>query len=349
MIKRWWVFNRPAGKVLCGIVDNEVKLRIFVKDLLVPENTPEEPKLFSMEGLMRHINPNISIVLPEVEAIGMAKLLNVLGRLGKKDKIDIVKMSEGFHLWDSNLIVLGAQSGKSREFYEIMEHVGYEMDDANIYDRQNGDVIQREEGYGYGLIIKAKNKKLPEGRRGLGILLGGFGTLGTETAIHYFCQNIAFLGKEFGKDYFSLVVRARVNSGCESVERVGQYDKSFIFCESKMNTIVVSINEEKFKRIFLGNNEWFPVRIPEDKVKDIKYVAIYRSAPVSAITHCVQVSRIDPCEKEGEYKLVFSCPAIRLEKSIPFGNAQRGFMKTQRYTSLQKLERAKQITELFVT
>lgn len=224
---KWWKFNRPAGKVLGSIVDNGKVVKVFVKDLLVPENTPEAPKLISEEGTMRQYNPNIDKVWPEVEARGIAELLNLLGQLGKKDKLEIVEMSRGYDSWNCNLFVLGAQSGKSLEFYKIMENVGYRMDSSDIYNSESGEVVEREDGYGYGLIIKAKNKQLAENEEGTGILLGGFGVLGTEAAIYYFCNNIRSLGKEFGKKYFSIVVRARIASGGQSAERIRTLDKVF--------------------------------------------------------------------------------------------------------------------------
>lgn len=225
-IIKWWKFNRPAGKILGGMTDNDLSLNIFVKDLVVPQNTSTSPKLFSQEGMQMQANPNIVKVWPEVEARGLAEILNLLGQLDKKDKIDLVEMSKGYDEWDENLIVLGAQALKSREFYRIMKNVGYSMDEKEIYDTENNQPINKSPEYGYGLIIKAKNSAV-KGGKGVGILLGGFGTLGTESAIYYFCKNIDILGKKFGKNDFSVVVRARINSGRESVERLTGLDKKF--------------------------------------------------------------------------------------------------------------------------
>lgn len=225
--KQWWKFNRPAGKVLGSMINNKEKLKIFVKDLIVLNNTLDNPKLISIEGTFKQYNPNIEKVWPEVEAIGIARTLNLLGRLGKKDNLDIVEMSKGYDMWNSNLIVLGAQAFKSIEFYKVMESVGYFMDENEIYDNETKEIIKREKEYGYGLIIKAKNTKLMENKDGVGILLGGFGTLGTLAANYYFCNNISQLGKEFGNKYFSIVVRARIISGEQSVERLRNLDKVY--------------------------------------------------------------------------------------------------------------------------
>ena len=225
--KQWCKFNRPAGKVLGSMIDDKEKLKIFVKDLIVPNNTLDNPKLVSIEGIFKQYNPNIEKVWPEVEARGIARILNLLGCLGKKDNLDIIEMSKGYDMWNSNLIILGAQAFKSREFYRVMEDVGYFMDEKEIYDNETKEIIKREKEYGYGLIIKAKNTKLIESKDGIGILLGGFGTLGTLAANYYFCNNISQLGKEFGNKYFSIVVRARIISGEQSVERLRDLDKVY--------------------------------------------------------------------------------------------------------------------------
>ncbi len=224
---RYFKFNLPSGKIFGLMIDNKKDLNIFVKDLFVPDNTSESPKIFSKEGAYKQANPNIASVWPNVEAIGVAKLFNLLGRLGKKDKLTVVEMSKGLDVWDSNIIVLGAQSVKSLEFYKVMDNVGYSMDSREIYDKETNQIIKRENEYGYGLVIKAKNTKLSEGRVGNAILLGGFGILGTQAAIHYFCNNIARLGKEFDKRYFSLIVRARISAGEQSVERLNQFTKIY--------------------------------------------------------------------------------------------------------------------------
>ena len=133
-------------------------------------------------------------------------------------------MSKGFDVWDKNMIILGAQAMKCMDFYEVMDNVGYNVDEDHIYDKDSGEIIEREDGYGYGLIIKARN---PQMENGTGILLGGYGVLGTEAAIHFFIKNIAKLGKEYGSNCFSLIVRAKTSAGKQSVKRIKKYDKSF--------------------------------------------------------------------------------------------------------------------------
>jgi len=223
-IRDWWSFKRPTSKVLGRIIDEKIEVKIFVKDFIVPDNTNSSPKLSSQEGPTTQLHPNIEKVWAEAEARGVAELLNLLGDMGKRINLEIVEMSSGYDIWNKDMIVLGAQAMKCMDFYEVMENVAYSVDERNIYDKESGKVIQRENGYGYGLILKAKNPQLGNG---IGFLLGGYGVLGTQAAIYYFTKNVANLGKLFGDKYFGVIVRAKVSAGKQSASRLTKYDKVF--------------------------------------------------------------------------------------------------------------------------
>jgi len=225
-ISEWWNYRRPAGKVLDSFLKDNQGLKIFVKDLFVPDNTWNSPKLFSKEGDILQKNPNIHKVWPDVEAKAVAQLSNLLGDLGKKKGIEIVEMSEGYDDWESNMMVLGAQAVKCREFYKVMNKVAYGVDDNSIFNIETKKPIKMESGYGYGIIIKASNPYVKSGN-GQGILLGGFGVLGTKASVYYFIRNIHKLGKKFGDKNFGVVVRARIASGEQSTRRLKKYDKVY--------------------------------------------------------------------------------------------------------------------------
>ena len=53
---------------------------------------------------------------------------------------------------------------------------------------------------------------------------------------------------------------------------------------SDLDTVVVPSHEDGFKEVFLGENRWWSVRIHPAMLKQLKYVAVYRTAPISAIT-----------------------------------------------------------------
>jgi len=112
------------------------------------------------------------------------------------------------------------------------------------------------------------------------------------------------------------------------------------------DTVVVPAQEDGFQETFIGENCWYAIRISGGMLPRIKYIAAYRSAPVSAITHYAPVERIEPYGDGGKYRLIFSEPA-KETKPIPFGSAVLGSMQGPRYTSLAKLLAASSVAELF--
>jgi hypothetical protein len=117
--------------------------------------------------------------------------------------------------------------------------------------------------------------------------------------------------------------------------------------KDERDTVVVPAQEEGFRRVFLGENCWYAIRIGGGMLTKIKYIAAYQTAPVSAITHYARVERIEPYGDEGKYKLVFTEPAKLLPQPIPFADAPLGYMQGPRYTIFAKLQLAKRVSELF--
>ncbi|OQB41102.1 MAG: hypothetical protein BWY06_00952 [Candidatus Latescibacteria bacterium ADurb.Bin168] len=112
------------------------------------------------------------------------------------------------------------------------------------------------------------------------------------------------------------------------------------------DTVVVPAWEDGFKETFLGQDCWHTIRISGGMLQRIRFIAAYRTAPVSAITHYAPVERIEPYGDHGGYRLIFSAHAKEITP-IPYGNAVPGTMQGPRYTSLKKLLAAKSVAELF--
>lgn len=101
---------------------------------------------------------------------------------------------------------------------------------------------------------------------------------------------------------------------------------------------------EGFEKVFLGDHEWFSIRIAEWRIGKIEYVACYRTSPYSEITHYAKVKKIEPYESSNKYKIVFDGEPIPLNQPIKRGS-ETGVRST-RYTTLSKLLAAKEIWEL---
>jgi hypothetical protein len=110
--------------------------------------------------------------------------------------------------------------------------------------------------------------------------------------------------------------------------------------------MVVPCRDWGFNKAFIGENSWYYVRISAGKIDRIKWCAAYQVAPVSAITHIAPVDRIVQFGEQGQYKLIFSSPAVKLDHPIPLGAIKSGAMQGPRYTTLSKLKSAKDFSDL---
>ena len=59
----------------------------------------------------------------------------------------------------------------------------------------------------------------------------------------------------------------------------------------------------------LRKNCWYAIRIGGGKINEIKYIAAYQTAPISAITYYAEVESIEAYGDGGKYKLNFKSPA----------------------------------------
>jgi hypothetical protein len=115
----------------------------------------------------------------------------------------------------------------------------------------------------------------------------------------------------------------------------------------QIDTVVVPAQREGFERTFLGEHCWYAVRIHGTVRPQIKFIAGYQIRPVSAITHIAPVKSIEPHGDEGKSIIYFSEPATAIE---PIPMVKGGRVKTfqnLRYTTLDRLQNAKTLDEVF--
>lgn len=111
------------------------------------------------------------------------------------------------------------------------------------------------------------------------------------------------------------------------------------------DTIIVSAKEESFQSVFLGEWCWYPIRIGSEKLSSIKWIAVYQTAPVSAITHFAKIEQIVDYKDTGRFKIIFEEPE-ELEAPIVLGENRSKTLQGQRYTTLAKIKAAKQVEDL---
>lgn len=116
---------------------------------------------------------------------------------------------------------------------------------------------------------------------------------------------------------------------------------------SAVDTVVVPARKEGFNDVFMGENRWYKIRIHSSMIPKIKYIAAYRVAPESAITHVAPVASIEQWPDTNKYVVNFGEPAqpmgpIRL---VPKGRVKA--LQAARYTPRQRLDQARNLDEAF--
>lgn len=113
---------------------------------------------------------------------------------------------------------------------------------------------------------------------------------------------------------------------------------------ARSDTIIVPAQEDGFRQTFLGENQWYKIRIGAAMKDRIKYIAAYQVRPVSAVTHIAEVKEIRPYQDTGKYIVIFARPAEEITH-IPIGepkNSPQGPVYAERNVllSAKKLEDA---------
>jgi predicted type IV restriction endonuclease len=114
-----------------------------------------------------------------------------------------------------------------------------------------------------------------------------------------------------------------------------------------VDTIVVPAQEDGFQEVFVGENRWYAIRMHTSMIPRIKYIAAYRVAPISAVTHWALVKNIEPWQNTGKFVVNFTEPAKELEhiKLVPKSRVKAP--QAPRYASFSRLQQAKTLNDLF--
>src|SRR5947209_5444825 len=115
----------------------------------------------------------------------------------------------------------------------------------------------------------------------------------------------------------------------------------------EVDTVVVPAREDGFQETFLGENCWHAVRIHGSVRSQIKYIAAYRIAPTQAITHLARRKSIQPYKDSGKVILYFSEPAKEIGPIPLVKGGQVHAPQSIRYTTRERLLKAKNLDELF--
>ena len=116
---------------------------------------------------------------------------------------------------------------------------------------------------------------------------------------------------------------------------------------SELDTIVVPARVDGFDEVFLGENRWYAIRIHSSMISKIKYIAAYRVAPESAITHIASVASIEQWKDTSKYVVNFAKPAQKIGPIRLIAKSNVKAPQGPRYTSKARLEAARNLDEAF--
>lgn len=117
--------------------------------------------------------------------------------------------------------------------------------------------------------------------------------------------------------------------------------------EKEIDTVIVSSHEDGFNEVFMGKNQWYAITVRINMIPKLKYIAIYRAQPVSAITHVAEIESIEPYNNiYHKYIVYFKQNSIRKLPQPVFKNkgvpGPRGII----YTLYEKLLCARAIADI---
>lgn len=98
---------------------------------------------------------------------------------------------------------------------------------------------------------------------------------------------------------------------------------------------------------FLKEKKWQYIRLNQDKIDKIKYIALYVGNPISKITHYAKVKTITEVIHQSKKKYIIMVEnPIELENHVILGDSNPISTRAIKYTTLDKLFKARKYSDL---
>lgn len=116
---------------------------------------------------------------------------------------------------------------------------------------------------------------------------------------------------------------------------------------AEVDTVVVPAREDGLQSVFLGEDRWYSIRIHGSMRPQIRHIAAYQVAPVSAITYIAPVKSIETWQDSGKFVVNFSEPARKIGPIRLVEKSRVKALQNLRYTTRERLESAKSLDEIW--
>jgi hypothetical protein len=118
------------------------------------------------------------------------------------------------------------------------------------------------------------------------------------------------------------------------------------------DTVILSSNDDElgFNGTFLGERDpmcWYPCSISDHREKNLKFIAIYRGDPKSAITHFADIKEIKYSPEKGCKVCYFKGKPKELPNGeVKLGSRQGVFFRGAKYTKFENLSNSTTTDEI---
>ncbi len=114
-----------------------------------------------------------------------------------------------------------------------------------------------------------------------------------------------------------------------------------------VDTVVIPARPSGFKDVFLGQDRWYAVRIQGSMRPQIKYIAAYQVAPISAITHIAPVQSIESWKDSHKYVVNFAEPATSIGPIVLVKKGRVKALQNLRYTHRDRIDKANTLDDIW--
>lgn len=115
---------------------------------------------------------------------------------------------------------------------------------------------------------------------------------------------------------------------------------------SGFDTIVVPAHPKGFSAVFLKEHRWPNLKIDKKRLSEVKFIVVYQTKPVSAITHYAEIARFEPLERAGRFDVFFKGAPTEVGP-VPFTISDNCAVQGPRYTMLKLVRCATHLAQAF--